>query len=350
MLRAVSTTHQFALRVQIVLRWADGERPADTERALAVALRTVNEWRRRYERTGLAGLSDLPRAPRQRTITPEKADEILQATVHNVPHEGTHWSQRLMAKHARVSRRQVVNVWRAADLRPHRLKTFKISRDPKFVEKVRDIVGLYMNPPDNALVLSVDEKTQIQALDRTQPMLQLRPGQIERRTHDYIRHGTKTLYAAFNVGDGKVIGQVTDKHRASEFLGFLRKVNRETPQDLDLHVILDNSSTHKTAEVLAWLAKHPRFHFHFTPTSASWMNAVEQWFGKLEERSLYRGVFTSADALAADIYRHIDAHNQFSAKRFKWTKSADKILASVDRAKSLPEAAGFLAGGNGSGH
>ncbi len=238
-----------------------------------------------------------------------------------------------MAEYAGVSRWQVSQIWQAADLKPHRLKTFKISNDPEFAEKVFDVVGLYLNPPDNALVLSVDEKTQIQALDRTQPKLQLRPGQVERRTHDYKRHGTTSLYAALNILNGEVIGRITQRHRAKEFLDFLRQIDRETPNEQDLHLILDNSSTHKTPKVKAWLEQHPRFKLHFTPTSASWLNAVEGWFGQLERRALYRGIFTSVDELKTAIRRYIKTHNEKLAKPFRWHKSAESIMTSVARAK-----------------
>lgn len=350
MVRAHSTPQALVQRARIVLAFADGKRPKEVAAATGAVLRTVYEWRRRFESGGLGALDDLHRSGRPTTLTAEKVDEILQATVHNQPHEATHWSQRLMARHSGVSKEQVAKVWKAADLRPHRIKSFKISRDPKFVEKVRDVVGLYLNPPDNAMVLSVDEKTQIQALDRTQPMLQLRPGQVERRTHDYKRHGTKTLYAALHTQTGHVIGRVTDRHRAKEFLEFLRLVDKSTPKELDLHVILDNSSTHKTLEVQEWLVKHPRFQLHFTPTSASWINAVEGWFGKLEQRTLYRGVHTSTADLERDLHRHIAAHNEFNAKPYRWTKSADAILASVERAKELPEVAVMLAKTSAAGH
>ena len=240
-----------------------------------------------------------------------------------------------MAKAAGVTTWQVRQIWEAADLKPHRLKTFKISNDPEFANKVIDVVGLYMNPPDNAIILSVDEKTQIQALDRTQPMLPLKPGQIERRTHDYKRHGTTSLYAAFDIMTGQVIGRVTKRHRAKEFLDFLRQIDRSTPNDPDLHVILDNSSTHKTPEVKQWLAEHPRFILHFTPTSASWLNAVEGWFAQLERRAIYRGVFTSVKELRDEIQRFIRTHNVHSAKPFRWTKSAGSIIDSVNRAKQL---------------
>ena len=239
-----------------------------------------------------------------------------------------------MAKYADVTQWQVRQVWSAANLKPHRLKTFKISTDPEFAEKVIDVVGLYLNPPENALVLSVDEKTQIQALDRTQPMLQLRPGQIERRTHDYKRHGTASLYAAFDVATGEVIARVTKRHRAKEFLQFLRQVDRRVPDVLDLHIILDNSSTHKTEAVKKFVEEHTRFHFHFTPTSSSWMNAVETWFSQLERRSLYRGVFTSVTELREELRRYVEVHNEESAKPFVWTKSARAIIEAVKKTKA----------------
>ena len=239
-----------------------------------------------------------------------------------------------MAKAAGVTEHQVREIWKAADLKPHRLKTFKISNDPRFAEKVKDVVGLYMNPPDNAMVLSVDEKTQVQALDRTQPKLPLRPGQVERRTHDYKRHGTASLYAAFDVATGEVIGRITAKHRAREFLEFLRQIDRTVAPDLELHLILDNSSTHSTPEVKRWLSKHPRFKLHFTPTSASWLNAVEGWFAQLERRALYRDSFDSVSALREAIRRYIRVHNDSLAKPFRWRKSERAILAKVDRARA----------------
>lgn len=238
-----------------------------------------------------------------------------------------------MAKEVGTSFRQVRELWKAVDLRPHRLKTFKISKDPKFAEKVVDVVGLYLDPPDNAMVLSVDEKTQVQALDRTQPMLPLRPGQIERRSHDYKRNGTTSLYAAFDLATGNVIGRTTKQHRAKEFIDFLRQINRNTPADLDLHIILDNSSTHKTDEVNGWLEQHPRFVLHFTPTSASWLNAVERWFSTLEQRFLYRGVFTSVGELNKGLHQYIGVHNEEWAKPFVWTKTAEMILEKVDRVR-----------------
>lgn len=332
-LRAGTTHQQHAQRARIVLMLADGAGASAVCRSVGVSEPTVYKWRNRFMSHGVSGLTDLPRPGQPRRLDGKQVEKILKLTVEKVPRESTHWSTRLMAKYAGVTQWQVRQVWSAADLKPHRLKTFKISNDPAFAEKVVDVVGLYMNPPDNAVVLSVDEKTQIQALDRTQPMLPLRPGQVERRTHDYKRHGTTSLYAAFNVASGEVIGRVTQRHRAKEFLDFLKQINRSTAADLDLHLIIDNSSTHKTKAVCAWLDAHPRFRIHFTPTSASWLNAVESWFGQLERRAIYRGVFSSVKQLRDEIRRYIETHNKTIAKPFKWTKSADSIIASVNRAK-----------------
>ena len=331
--RSSKAAQSLVSRAKVILLTAGGQTPEEVAAALGTTTRAVYRWRKRFKDHGLEGLHDRPRPGQPTKLSEKVVKEILRLSVKCIPHEATHWSVRLMAKAAGVTTWQVRQVWEAADLKPHRLKTFKISNDPEFAEKVIDVVGLYMNPPDNALVLSVDEKTQIQALDRTQPMLPLRPGQIERRTHDYKRHGTTSLYAAFNVVNGQVIGRVTTRHRAKEFLDFLRKIDRSTPKELDLHVILDNSSTHKTAEVKRWLAEHPRFVLHFTPTSASWLNAVEGWFGQLERRAIHRGVFTSVKELRDEIQRYIRAHNVHSAKPFKWTKSASSIIDSVNRAK-----------------
>jgi len=332
-LRARTTRQSLVTRAKIVLLSSEGMSGAAIAVKLGVTRPTVYKWRRRYERQGLAGLQDDARAGRPRKMTQAKAKEILRLTTERIPHEATHWSVRLMADYAGVSTWQVRQVWKAADLRPHRLKTFKISNDPQFAEKVVDVVGLYMNPPTNAMVLSVDEKTQIQALNRTQPMLPLRPGQIERRTHDYTRHGTASLYAAMDVSTGQVIGRVTQRHRAKKFNDFLRQVERAVPEHLDLHIVLDNSSTHKTKQVEQFLAKRPRIFLHFTPTSASWLNAVEGWFGQLTRRALQRGVFTSVEALRDELHRYIECHNEHSAKPFAWTKSAESILASVERVK-----------------
>jgi transposase len=333
LLRSPKTAQSLVLRARIVLL-CDAEQSAEEVAAsLGTSKPSVYKWRNRFRTSGLDGLKDLPRSGQPKKLSAAKVKEVLTLTVERIPKEATHWSVRLMAKAAGITTWQVRQIWGASNLKPHRLKSFKISNDPEFAEKVVDVVGLYLNPPDNAMVLSVDEKTQIQALDRTQPMLQLRPGQIERRTHDYKRHGTTSLYAAFDILTGKVIGRTTKRHRAKEFLDFLRQIDRSTPSELELHLVLDNSSTHKTPEVKTWLAKHPRFVLHFTPTSASWLNAVEGWFSQLERRAIHRGVFTSVKELRSEIHRFIKVHNSESAKPFKWTKGAAVILESVQRAK-----------------
>jgi len=335
LLRSPKTPQSLAGRVQIILLTAAGKNADEVAAEIGTTSRKVYRWRKRFKDHSLAGLQDRPRSGQPKKLSEKKIKEVLQMTVECIPREATHWSLRLMAKAADITVWQVQQIWKAADLKPHRLKTFKISNDPQFAEKVIDVVGLYMNPPDNAVVLSVDEKTQIQALDRTQPMLPLRPGQIERRTHDYKRNGTTNLYAAFDVLTGNVIGRTTKRHRAKEFLDFLRQINRSVAPDLDLHIILDNSSTHKTSEVKKWLAANPRFIMHFTPTSASWLNAVESWFSQLERRSIHRGVFTSVKELRNEIHRYINVHNSDNAKPFKWKKSAQSIIDSVERAKHL---------------
>lgn len=332
-LRSPKSPQSLAVRARIVLLSGAGQQAEEVANSLDTSVRSVYKWRKRFKTHGLEGLKDLQRSGQPKKLTEEKVKQVLWLTVERIPRESTHWSLRLMAKAADITTWQVRQIWQAADLRPHRLKTFKISNDPQFAEKVIDVVGLYINPPDNAVILSIDEKTQIQALDRTQPMLPLRPGQIERRTHDYKRHGTTNLYAAFDILTGEVIGRTTARHRAKEFLDFLRQVERSTPKELDLHLILDNSSTHKTAEVAKWLANHPRMILHFTPTSASWLNAVESWFSQLERRALQRGIFTSVKELRAEIHRFIEVHNVKSAKPFKWTKSAAAILDSVQKAR-----------------
>jgi len=331
--RVRNTPHSLAQRARLILLLADGVAPVDVMEALDVTRPTVFKWRKRFEQDGVDGLLDQPRPGQPRKLTEKKIKEVLRLTVDYIPREATHWSTRLMAKYADITQYQVREIWKAADLRPHRLKTFKISNDPQFAEKVIDVVGLYMDPPDNAMVLSVDEKTQIQALDHTQPMLPLRPGQIERRTHDYTRHGTASLYAAFDIASGEIMGRVTRRHRAKEFLAFLRQIDKAVPDELDVHLILDNSSTHKTKAVQKWLTAHPRFHAHFTPTSASWLNAVEGWFAQLERRALQRGTFTSVAELRDTIRQFIKAHNVETAKPFRWTASANAIIAATNRAK-----------------
>lgn len=320
------------MRAKIILHLSEGMTPTEVATMQRTSTKTVNRWRNRFEKEGIDGLQERARSGRPTVIDKEIVDRVLFLTTKRVPEEATHWSIQLMAKYAGVTTWQVRQIWKAADLRPHRLKTFKISNDPKFSEKVIDIVGLYMNPPENAIVLSVDEKTQIQALDRTQPGLPLGPGRIGSRTHDYKRNGTASLFAAFNILTGKVIGKVANSTNSKEFLSFLKLVNRRTNPDKDLHIILDNLSAHKTKEVQDWVKSRPRIHLHFTPTSASWLNAVEGWFAQMERRALYRGIFTSVSELKAELERFIKTHNAESAKPFKWTKPAGQILASVERA------------------
>ena len=321
------------MRAKIILQLAEGMTPSEVAIAQRTSAKTVHRWRNRFEAEGVEGLLERQRSGRPTVIDKATVDRVLFLTTRRVPEESTHWSIDLMAQYAGVTHWQVRQIWQAADLRPHRLKTFKVSNDPNFAEKVIDIVGLYMNPPDNAVVLSVDEKTQIQALDRTQPGLPLSPSRIGSRTHDYKRHGTAALYAAFNILTGKVIGKVTDKTNGKRFLSFLKLLNRRVATDKDLHIILDNLSAHKTPAVRQWLDKHPRIHLHFTPTSSSWLNAVESWFAQLERRSLYRGVFTSVAELKAELQNYIKVHNANSAKPFVWTKPAAPIIASVNRAR-----------------
>jgi transposase len=291
---------------------------------------TVGRWRRRFVARRLDGLLDEPRPGTRRRTSDAEVERLLALTLETTPKAGTHWSSRDMAKTCGLSQSTVSRIWRAFGLQPHRTETFKLSQDPLFVEKVRDVVGLYVNPPDKALVLCVDEKAQIQALDRTRPLLPMRPGQVERRTHDYRRHGTTSLFAALNVKTGEVIGQLHQRQRSREFRKFLDTIEATVPAQLDGHLILDNYGTHKTALIRRWLLKRPRFHVHFTPTSASWLNLVERWFALLTEKQLRRGVHRSTQALQAAIRAYI-AHTNEQPKPFVWTKTADEILASVAR-------------------
>jgi len=333
--RRHTTAQHLARRCKIVLACSDptltGGQIADQ---VGCSPATVTKWRKRFADKRLDGLMDAPRPGAVRTIGDDVIEAVVIDTLESAPKDATHWSTRSMAQHHGISRQTVSKIWRAFGLKPWEIDEFKISPDPQLVDKIRDIVGLYMNPPSNSMVLCVDEKTQIQALDRTQPGLPLSEGKIGSRTHDYKRHGTSCLYAAFNTLTGKVIGKMTKRTRSKEFLSFMKKVERSTPRNKDLHVILDNHSAHKTAEVKEWLAINPRVHFHFTPTSSSWLNAVEGWFAQLERRALYRGVFTSVTELDAEIRRFIKVHNKHSAKPFKWTKDANVILKSVERAKN----------------
>ena len=331
--RSTTLPHGQIMRAKIILQLSEGMTPMDVATAQRTSAKTVHRWRNRFEAEGIDGLHERDRCGRPTVIDKATVKKVLFLTTKRIPQESTHWSIELMSRYAEVTPWQVRQIWKAADLRPHRLKTFKISNDPEFADKVIDIVGLYMNPPENAVVLSVDEKTQIQALDRTQPGLPLNPSRIGSRTHDYKRHGTTNLYAAFNTLTGKVIGKVADRTNSKAFLSFLKLLDRRTRADQDLHIIMDNLSAHKTQAVREWVDSRPRIHIHFTPTSSSWLNAVEGWFSQLERRALYRGVFTSVPELKAELKRFIKIHNKESAKPFKWTKPASHILAAVGRAK-----------------
>lgn len=311
-----------------------GKTPTEVASEQFVSCKTVHKWRNRFLASGVDGLLDVQRPGRPTTLDEKTVNKVLKLTTQFVPEEATQWSERLMADHAGVTPYQVRKIWKAADLQPHRLKTFKISNDPQFAEKVVDVVGLYMNPPSNAVVLCVDEKTQIQALDRTQPGLPLSKGHVGSRTHDYKRHGTTSLYAAFNVLTGRVMGKVAKRTRSKEFLSFLRQIDRHHPKGKDLHIILDNHSAHKTPAIVKWLEDRPYIQFHFTPTSASWLNAVEGWFAQLERRALYRGIHTSVGELEAALVDFIKVHNRVLAKPFTWTKDARTIIAAVERAKN----------------
>ncbi len=317
-------------RCRMILRCAAGLTNKAVAAELGVHERTVGKWRRRFLKDRIDGLSDEPRPGRPRTIEDDQVAQVIERTLNATPADATHWSLRSMARETGLSHTTIRRIWTAFGLQPHRSQTFKLSSDPLFVDKVRDIVGLYLSPPDRALVLCVDEKSQIQALDREQPVLPMMPGMAERRTYNYVRHGTTSLFAALDVATGFVIGKCYRRHRAREFLDFLKQIDARVPEDLDIHIVMDNYATHKTAAIRAWLARRPHYHVHFTPTSASWINQVERWFAELTRKQLRRGVHTSTKQLEADIRAFIEKHNE-DPKPFKWTKSADDILAAVKR-------------------
>jgi transposase len=329
--RRRKTSQALALRARIVLACADGHL---NNKLIAKELRigrvTVGKWRARFVANGVEGLLDEPRPGAPRKITDSQVEKVVTATLESMPRGATHWSTRSMSRHLGMSQSAVSRIWRAFSLQPHRQDTFKLSKDPLFVDKVRDIVGLYLNPPDRAVVLCVDEKSQIQALDRTQPLLPMRPGLPERRTHDYVRHGTTSLFAALDVKTGRVIGELHRRHRAQEFKKFLDTIEANVPSSLEVHLILDNLSTHKTPAIRRWFAKHPRFHLHFTPTSASWINLVERWFATLTDKQLRRGTHRSTKQLEDAIKQYLEISNA-DAKPFVWTKTADEILDAVAR-------------------
>ena len=328
-IRAATSEQRAVTRARIVLRAADGiatERIADE---LGVAIMTVKLWRRRYAAAGLAGLTDAPRSGHPATYTREDRDHLVALTMGPPPAGTSHWSVRMMAARTAMSPSTVHRIWRELGYKPHRVETFKFSTDPALEAKVRDVVGLYLDPPAGAIVLCVDEKTQIQALDRTQPLLPMKPGQVERHTHDYTRHGTTCLFAALEVGTGQVTTETRERHTGADFLAFLRRVER-TYRGTELHVVLDNVSTHSTPEVRAWLERHPLVTFHFTPTSASWMNQVETWFGILTRQAIRRGSFRSVKELIAMIEAFVHQWNAGSSP-FTWVKTADEILAKAVR-------------------
>ena len=328
--RRPKTAQALARRARLVLACATGKPNHAVAAECNTTGQTVGRWRRRFVARRLDGLLDEPRPGTRRRTSDAEVERLLALTLETTPKAGTHWSSRAMAKLCGLSQSTVSRIWRAFGLQPHRTETFKLSQDPLFVEKVRDVVGLYVNPPDKALVLCVDEKAQIQALDRTRPLLPMRPGQGERRTHDYRRHGTTALFAALNVKTGEVIGQLHPRQRSREFRTFLDTIEATVPAQLDGHLILDNDGTHKTALIRRWRLKRPRFHVHVTPTSASWLNLVERWFALLTEKQLRRGVHRSTQALQAAIRAYM-AHTNEHPKPFGWTKPADEILASVAR-------------------
>jgi len=318
------------MRSRIVLAAADGLSNLEIAELVGVSRPTVTRWRNRFSESRLEGLLDEPRPGRPRTVSDEQVERIVVTTLESKPKDATHWSTRSLAAHLAVSQNSVWRAWQAFGLQPHRQEKFKLSTDPQFIEKVYDICGLYLNPPERAVVLCMDEKSQIQALDRTQPILPMLPGTPERATHDFERHGTSSLYAALELTTGKVIGSLHERHRAIEFLKFLKTIDHEVPAHLDIHLVLDNASSHKTPKVKRWLDQHPRFHLHFTPTSSSWLNLVERWFGELTNKLLKRGAHRSVRALNADIRAWIETWNE-NPRPYLWTKPAERILESIAR-------------------
>jgi transposase len=329
-MRRRSSAQALALRSRIVLLAAEGLKNTEIAARLGIDIATVRKWRNRFAEHRLEGLLDEPRPGRPRTITDDKVEEVIIKTLETTPKGATHWSTRSMAREVGLTQSAVLRIWKAFGLQPHRQETWKLSKDPQFIEKVRDVVGLYLNPPERAVVLCVDEKSQIQALDRTAPVLPMLPGTPERATHDYKRHGTSSLYAALDLTSGNVIGRLHSRHRAIEFKKFLATLDREVPEHLGVHLVLDNSSTHKTPAIKKWLLAHPRFVLHFTPTSSSWLNLVERWFAELTNKLLKRGTHRSVQALNADIRAWIDTWND-DPRPFVWTKTADQILDSIAR-------------------
>lgn len=328
--RSRSLPHGLVLRAQVVLLAADGVSNNDIASQLRLSPQSVCLWRKRYLSDGIQGLHDELKPGRPRTVSDEKVALVVRKTLDTKPKDGTHWTVRLIAKETRISHATVQRIWHAFGLQPHRQKHFKLSTDPFFIEKVRDIVGLYLSPPENAVVLCVDEKSQIQALDRTQPMLPMGLGYAEGVTHDYIRHGTTTLFAALDIASGEVTTQCKQRHRHQEFLQFLKQIEHNVPQKLDVHLIVDNYATHKHESIKRWLAMHKRWHVHFTPTYSSWLNQVEIWFNLITQRAIRRGTFSSVKELIAKIEHYVKEYNKHH-KPFVWTATADSILAKLER-------------------
>ena len=337
LVRDRNTPQKVVWRARIVLGAAAGLKAVEIAAAVGKSVLTVRRWRRRYVGKGVDGLlKDATRPPRRKPLTAEKIGQVVDMTLHQTPPNATHWSVRTMAVAANISHSSVQRIWHAHELKPHLTRSFKVSRDPNFVEKVEDVTGLYFNPPDKALVLSVDEKSQIQALDRTQPGLPIKKGRAGTMTHDYKRNGTTTLFAALSMLDGKVIGACMPRHRHREFLRFLKLIDTQTPAHLALHLIVDNYATHKTDAVKRWLKRHKRFHLHFIPTSASWLNMVERFFAEITQKRIRRGVFKSVAELESAIMTYLDNHNA-APKPFVWTKTASEIFQKVARAKQVLE-------------
>lgn len=323
--RRARSSQALAQRCRIVLGCADGKTNRQVADELGIWPQTVGKWRRRFLERRMEGLVDEPRPGAPGKITDDRVEEVVVATLERSPKDATHWSRASMAAESGLSKSPVGRIWKAFGLKPHQVDTFKLSNDPQFIDKVRDVVGLYLDPPEHALVLCVDEKSQIQALDRSAPVLPMMPGMPERRTHGYIRHGVTTLFAALDVATGEIIGSIHRRHRAAEFKKFLAKLDREVPAGLDVHLICDNYSTHKSPAVKKWLEAHPRFHMHFTPTYSSWLNQAERWFGLLTDKQIRRGTHKSLQALEKDIRSWIKTWNE-NPRPFAWTKSADEIL------------------------
>jgi len=335
--RAKKTPQKVVLRSRICLLAAEGVSHNAIAGRLKTSRPTVILWVNRFKEQGPAGLSeDAPHGPSSRRLDPEKVRAIVEATLHTTPKDATQWSTRTMAKAQGISHATVQRIWDTHGLQPHRVETFKLSKDKRFIEKLTDVVGVYLNPPDKAVVLCIDEKSQVQALDRTQPGLPMKKGRCGTMTHDYKRNGTTCLFAALNVLEGKVIGSCYPRHRNNEFLKFLRTINRGIPKGLDIHMVLDNYGTHNHPNVKAWLEKHPRFNLHFTPTSSSWLNLVERWFGEITRKRIHRGVFKSVGELTSAIEEYIRYNNE-DPKPFVWTKKVEQILEKVNRCKGIIE-------------